>query len=191
MLQRGDVCAFHTTVAQVWIWRQNEAKLRLRNPAWWWRREWRRLFASEFPDGDAEALRLVGEVVLDSGCLGNAMTPLGGNSSSMASLRLNGRCLGVPRPVRLESNLRHLPGGRPFEGNPSSAPFGEHACMRTMSGCLAWTLSRRFQIKLWSLKSRPPVTAIFGPAGTMTSVSARRLAAMKSRESISAAVRVR
>ena len=39
--------------------------------------------------------------------------------------------------------------------------------------------------------SIPPEKAIFGPAGTSTSVSARRLAAMKSRLSIIAAVRWR
>jgi hypothetical protein len=36
------------------------------HPAWW-RGEWRRLFASEFPDGHAEALGLVSDIVLDSG----------------------------------------------------------------------------------------------------------------------------
>jgi hypothetical protein len=50
-----------------------------------------------------------------------------------------------------------------------------------MSGCLAWTRSSLSQIKRWSLKSRPPVTAILGPAGTSTSLSARHLAARKSR----------
>jgi hypothetical protein len=39
-----------------------------------------------------------------------------------------------------------------------------------------------------SLHSRPPVKAIFAPAGSITSVSARRRAAMKSRLSITAEV---
>ena len=46
-------------------------------------------------------------------------------------------------------------------------------------------------MRWWSLKSSPPVSAIFGPEGSRISVSARRLAAMKSREPIIAAVRVR
>ena len=46
-------------------------------------------------------------------------------------------------------------------------------------------------MRRWSLKSSPPVNAIFGPDGSMTSVSARRFAAMKSRESIIAAVNER
>ncbi len=43
----------------------------------------------------------------------------------------------------------------------------------------------------WSLQSVPPVKAIFAPGGSSTSVSARRLAAMKSRLSIIDAVRAR
>jgi len=73
----------------------------------------------------------------------------------------------------------------------SSAPFGEPPWKSTMSGCLAWTLSSRSQIKVTSLNSSPPVSAIFGPDGNNTSVSARRLAAIKSRLSIMAAVSVR
>jgi hypothetical protein len=73
----------------------------------------------------------------------------------------------------------------------SSAPLGEPPCSSTMSGCFAWTLSSRSQISRWSLKSSPPVRAIFGPAGSSTSVSARRLAARKSRLSIIAEVSAR
>jgi hypothetical protein len=46
-------------------------------------------------------------------------------------------------------------------------------------------------MRWWSLNSSPPVKAILGPAGTITSVSARRRAAIKSRLSIIAAVSVR
>ena len=46
-----------------------------------------------------------------------------------------------------------------------------------MSGCLAWTWSSLAQISRWSLKSVPPLTATFGPAGSITLVSARRFAA--------------
>jgi len=51
----------------------------------------RRSCAAEFPNGDAEPFRLVGEVVLDSRA-GKCMTPIG-SSSSMASLRLKGAAL--------------------------------------------------------------------------------------------------
>src|SRR5262249_14805258 len=43
----------------------------------------------------------------------------------------------------------------------------------------------------WSLKSRPPVKAILGPAGSSTSGFARRLAARKTRLSVMAAGRGR
>ncbi len=38
---------------------------------------------------------------------GNTITPIG-RTSSIASLRLNGAPFGVPGPIRLESDLRHL-----------------------------------------------------------------------------------
>ena len=56
-----------TTTAQFWICNRNEAELRRRNSASVvWKMAGRRSRAAEFPNGDPEALRLVGEVVLDS-----------------------------------------------------------------------------------------------------------------------------
>ncbi len=72
-----------------------------------------------------------------------------------------------------------------------AAPVGVPPVSSTMSECLARTLSSAAQMRAWSLKSGPPVKAILVPAGRTASVSARRLAARKSRLSIIAAVSVR
>ena len=69
MLQRGNGCAFHhhhgATLDMAVETRRSCGDATL--PRWWWREWRRRSFASEFPDRDAELLRLVGEVVLDAG----------------------------------------------------------------------------------------------------------------------------
>ena len=90
--------------------------------------------AAEFPDGNAEPLRLVGEVVLDS-VPGKCKTPIG-SSSSMASLRLNGAALAC----FVQSGLKAICGTLRVVAHLeaiSSAPFGDPPWIRTMSGCLA------------------------------------------------------
>src|SRR6201998_3050132 len=80
---------------------------------------------------------------------GECMTPIG-SSSSIASLRLSG----VALAGFVQSGLKAIWGTLRVVAHLeaiSSAPFGEPPWMRTMSGCLAWTLLRRSQIRWWSL----------------------------------------
>jgi hypothetical protein len=79
----------------------------------------RRSRGAEFPNRDAEAFRLVGEVVLDSGA--REMHDADRQQFEhgvVAPERCRLRMLG---PVRLESDLRYLAVGRPFGGNQLGA----------------------------------------------------------------------
>src|SRR6516164_7476494 len=72
----------------------------------------RRLLGAEFPNSDAEPLRLVSEVVLDSRA--REMHDADRQQFEHGVVALEGRCLGMLGPVRLEGDLWHLAGGRPF-----------------------------------------------------------------------------
>ena len=99
----------------------------------------------------------------------------------MASLRLNGAALACFVQSGLKAICGTLRLVGPFGGDQFGALW-RAAVDQHHVGMLGVNLVEMSQIRRWSLKSRPPVSAIFGPAGTMTSVSARRLAAMKSRD---------
>src|SRR6478672_3159173 len=75
----------------------------------------RRSRAAEFPHRDAEPLCLVGKVVLDSRA--REMHDADRQQFEHGVVALEGRCLGMFCPVRLESDLWHLPAGRPFGGD--------------------------------------------------------------------------
>ena len=94
----------------------------------------RRSRGAEFPNGDAEALRLVGEVVLDSRA--REMHDADRQQFEHGVVASERCCLGVLRPVRLESDLRYLAVNSPFGGDQLGALW-RAAVDRTMSGCLA------------------------------------------------------
>src|SRR5574337_394936 len=76
---------------------------------------------------------------------GKCMTPIG-RTASIASLRLNGAAFAC----FVQSGLKAICGTLRLLAHLaaiSSAPFGEPPCSNTMSGCLAWTLSSRSQIR--------------------------------------------
>src|SRR5439155_12339709 len=79
----------------------------------------RRSRAAKFPNGNAEAFRLVGKVVLDSRA--REMHDADRNEFEHGVVALERRRLGMLRPVGLESDLRHLPVGRPFGGDQFGA----------------------------------------------------------------------
>src|SRR6476659_4867865 len=79
----------------------------------------RRSGAAEFPHRNAEPLCLVGEVVLDSRA--REMHDADRQESEHGVVALEWSCLGVLRPVGLESDLWHLPGSRPFGGDQFSS----------------------------------------------------------------------
>src|SRR6201989_2089297 len=79
----------------------------------------RRSRVAEFPDGDAQSLRLVGEVVLDSSA--RKMHDADWQQFEHRVVALERRCLGMSGPVWLERDLWHLPGGRPFRGDQFGA----------------------------------------------------------------------
>src|SRR6185312_14415030 len=111
---KGDIVApSTTTTAQSWICNRNEAELRRCNStSLVWKMAGRRSRSAEFPNGDAEAFRLVGEVVLDSRA--REMHDADRQQFEHGVVAPEGCCLGMLGPVRLERDLRHLPGGRPF-----------------------------------------------------------------------------
>src|SRR5579872_1578968 len=100
-----------TTAARLWNRGKTRRSCDDATPPRWWRRKWR-LFAAEFPDGDAKPLRFVGEVVLDSRA--RKMHDADWQHFEHGVVALEGCCLGMPGPVRLERDLWHLAGGRPF-----------------------------------------------------------------------------
>src|SRR5215470_17979615 len=71
--------------------------------------------SAESPDRDAKALRLVGEIVLDSRA--RKMHDADWQQFEHGVVALEGCCLGMLGPVRLERDLWHLSGGRPFGGD--------------------------------------------------------------------------
>ena len=75
----------------------------------------RRSRAAEFPNGDAEAFRLVGKVVLDSRT--REMHDADRHQFEHGVVAPERRRLGVLRPVRLESDLRYLAVNSPFGGD--------------------------------------------------------------------------
>jgi len=75
----------------------------------------RRSRAAEFPNGNAEASRLVGKIVLDSSA--REMHDADRHKFEHAVVALERRRLGVLGPVRLEGDLWNLPGDRPFGGD--------------------------------------------------------------------------
>jgi hypothetical protein len=137
---------------------------------------------------NAEALGLVGEVVGDAGA--GEDDEADGKRIEEVVIALKGRGLGVTRPVGLEDDLRDLaiigPGGGDRLGAPRRSAMKEW----TMSGCLARTRSSAVQMAPTSLNSGPPAKAILAPGGVSGSISARRLAAMKSRLSMMADVNI-
>ena len=153
------------------------------------RGEWRRSRAAfaVLPDRDAELLCLVGEVVLDAGA--REVQDADRQDGEHRVIAFERRCFRVLRPVRLEGDLRHLAVGHPLRGDEFGAPSAPRRAAAPCPG--AWRLSSRSQIRRWSLKSSPPVRAIFGPGGSITWVSGRCFATRKSRLSIMAAVSVR
>ncbi len=84
--------------------------------------------------------------------------------SSIRSLRLNGAAL----PSLAQSGLKAICETLRLSAH-SAAPFEAPPWMRTMSGCLAWILSRAAQMRAWSLQSVPPEKAILGPLGRSSS----------------------
>src|SRR6202012_4257034 len=85
-----------TTAAQVWIWKRNEAELRRCNSALMAQKmAGRRSRGAELPDGDAQPLRLVGEIVLDSRA--REMHDADGQQFDHGVVALEGCCLGVLR----------------------------------------------------------------------------------------------
>jgi hypothetical protein len=124
--------------------------------------------APKLPDWDPELLRRVDEVVL-SARAGEHHDPDREHLQHLV-VALKRCSFGMFCPVGLEGDLRHFAMIGPFCGDAFS-PFGEPPCSSTMSGFLAWTRSSLSQIRRWSLKSRPPVTVICGPADTKTTGS--------------------
>jgi hypothetical protein len=78
-----------------------------------------RAAAPELPDRDAELLGLVGEVVLNARA-GEHHDPDRQHLEHRV-VAFEGRCLGVPRPVGLEGDLRHLAVIGPFGGDAFGA----------------------------------------------------------------------
>ena len=74
---------------------------------------------AEFPNGDAEPLCLVGEVVLDSRA--RKMHDTDRQLFEHGVVALERGCLGVLCPIRFESDLWHFAGGRPFGGDQFGA----------------------------------------------------------------------
>src|SRR5882762_8032704 len=115
-MQRGMVAPSTTTTAQIRTCSRKEVELRRCNStSVVWKMAGRRSRSAEFPDGNAEAFRLVGEVVLDS-------RPREMHDADRHQLEHGvvapERCrLGMLRPVRLESDLRYLAVNSPFGGN--------------------------------------------------------------------------
>src|SRR5467141_3946810 len=119
-MQRGFVAPSTTTTAQFWICDRNEAELRRCNStSVVWKMAGRRSRSAEFPNGDPESLRLVGKVVLDS--RPREMHDADRQQFEHGVVAFERRRLGMLRPVRLESDLRYLAGGRPFGGDQLGA----------------------------------------------------------------------
>ena len=75
--------------------------------------------AAELPDGNAEAFRLIGEVVLDSRT--RKMHDADRQQFEHGIVAFERRRFGVLRPVGLESDLWHLPVGGPSGGDQFGA----------------------------------------------------------------------
>src|SRR6266478_7233656 len=75
--------------------------------------------AAEFPNSDAEAPRLVGEVVLDS--RPREMHDADRHQFEHGVVAPERCCLGMLGPVRLESDLRYLAVNSPFGGDQFGA----------------------------------------------------------------------
>src|SRR5215467_13590925 len=86
-----------------------------------WKAARRRSCAAELPNGNTEPLRLVGEVVLDSRA--REMHDADRQEFEHGVVALERCRLGVLRPVRLENDLWHLAGSRPFGSDqPAQGP---------------------------------------------------------------------
>src|SRR6201997_1511660 len=112
-----------TTTAQTRTCNRNEAESRRCNSTLVvWKMAGRRSRGAEFPNGDPETPRLVGEVVLDS--RPREMHDADRQQFKHGVVASERCCLGVLRPVRLESGLRHLAATRPFGGDQLGALLG-------------------------------------------------------------------
>src|SRR6185312_993837 len=91
----------------------------VRDSTWFRKLARRRLRAAELPDGNAEPLRLVGEIVLNSRA--GEVHEADRQQFEHGVVALEWCCLGVPGPIRLESNLWYLAVNSPFGGDQFSA----------------------------------------------------------------------
>src|SRR6267143_1546314 len=118
-MQRGFVAPSTTTTAQMRTCNRNEAELRRCNStSVVWKMAGRRSRAPEFPNGNAEAFRLVGKVVLDS--RPREMHHADRQQFKHGVVASKRCCLSVLRPVRLESDLWYLAVNSPFGGDEVS-----------------------------------------------------------------------
>src|SRR5215831_10061468 len=147
-----------------------------------------RLRAAVLPDGDAKLLGFVGEVRRDART--GEYDDADREDVENPVVAFERRRPGVTVPVRLEDNLRHLAVVSPAGGDALCA-LRTAAVQQHHVGMFGVDFVERVPDRGMILKSRPPVKATLGPAGSSTSVSARRLAARKSRLSTIAAVSVR
>src|ERR1700758_525464 len=117
---RDMVAPSTTTTAQTRTCNRNEAESRRCNSTLVvWKMAGRGSPGAEIPNGDPETPRRVGEVVLDS-------RPREMHDADRQQFKhgvvASERCrLRMLRPVRLESDLRHLAVGRPFRGDQLGA----------------------------------------------------------------------
>jgi hypothetical protein len=130
---------------------------------------------AEIEERDAELPGLVSEVIGNAGAGEDHKADW--QTFEQLVVALERRRLGVPRPVRLEDNLRHVAGIGPAGGD--------------LLGAAGIAAVQQHHIGMFRVHAAPPAKAIFDPFGSSTSASARRRACRKSRLSIIAAVSVR